>query len=537
MPAVRDGSRFSTAQVESESLYDEQMQLEQLVRASQGLSATSKRLKKIESLSELLQRADPQTVPTAVAFLCGHLRQGRIGLGWAALRDCLSSTAAVQQSSLRISEVESAFEAIAAQSGSGSAREKKRLLGQLLSQASEDERQFLAKLILGEMRQGALEGIMAEAIAKACAVPAQLVRRAWMLSGDLARTAQAAKSEGKEGLLSFDIELFRPVAPMLADSADDTDAALQRLEEAAFEFKLDGARIQVHKSGSDVRVFSRALNDVTAAVPEVVEAAQRLSAREIILDGEVLAQRENGRPLPFQVTMRRFGRKLDVERARRELALTPYIFDCLFLDGQSLIDQPTRERIELSDASLPRDLTVPRLISADRAQARRFWEASREAGHEGLVAKSLDAPYQAGRRGKGWLKIKQAVTLDLVILAAEWGSGRRKGWLSNLHLGARDASSERFLMLGKTFKGLTDRMLEWQTQKLLELESHRDQWTVYVKPRLVAEVAFNEIQESPHYDSGLALRFARIKGYRSDKSPHEATSIEEIRELFQSMRE
>ncbi len=512
------------------------MRLERLVQTSQSLSKTAKRLEKTQLLSQLLRQADPKSTPISVAFLCGNLRQGRIGIGGAALRESFS-VAPAAQASLALGEVEDAFERIAAQSGSGSVAEKQRLLQQLMSRATAEEQRFLARLILGEMRQGALEGIMAEAVAKACKVPAKLVRRAWMLNGDLAKTARVARQLGAEGLSSIGVQLFQPLAPMLADSADDTEAALQRLGEAAFEYKMDGARVQVHKSASEVRVYTRGLKEVTAALPEVVQAAIRMDVGEIILDGEVLALRSDGRPLPFQVTMRRFGRKTDVERLRRKLPLTPFFFDCLYLDGQSLIDEPGHRRIRALGEALPSQLAIPRLVSGDVQQAHRFWEEARLQGHEGVMAKSLEAPYKAGSRGKSWLKIKQAFTLDLVILAAEWGSGRRKGWLSNLHLGAWDASQKRFLMLGKTFKGLTDRMLEWQTHKLLELEERRDQWTVFVRPELVAEVAFNELQESPHYNSGLALRFARIKNYRPDKAPDQATSIEEVRSLYRSMRE
>lgn len=511
------------------------MRLERLVDTSQRLSKTTKRLEKTELLSQVLQQAGPESAAVSTAFLCGNLRQGKIGIGGAALRESLS-VAPAGQASLTVDEVEGAFQRIAAQSGSGSVAEKKRLLGQLMSQATAEEQRFLARLILGEMRQGALEGIMAEAIAKACKVPSKLVRRAWMLSGDLARTAQAASQRGAEGLSKFDIQLFQPLAPMLADSADDTEAALQRLGEAAFEYKMDGARLQVHKSSSEVRIYTRGLNEVTAALPEVVESVRKLEVRDLILDGEVLALRSDGRPQPFQVTMRRFGRKLDVERVRRKLPLTPFFFDCLLLDGQSLIDEPGQRRIQALDEALPSSLVIPRLVSSDAEAANRFLERARQEGHEGVMAKSLDAPYKAGSRGKSWLKIKQAHTFDLVILAAEWGSGRRKGWLSNLHLGARDSGLGRFLMLGKTFKGLTDQMLEWQTQKLLELEERRDEWTVYVRPCLVAEVAFNELQESPHYDSGLALRFARVKRYRPDKTAEQATTIEEIRGLHEKMR-
>ena len=319
---------------------------------------------------------------------------------------------------------------------------------------------------------------------------------------------------------------------MLAQPAGDVDEALAALGEAVLEYKLDGARVQVHKSGDDIRVFSRRLNDVTAGVPEVVEAVRALPARQAILDGEAIALREDGRPQPFQVTMRRFGRKLDVAAARQTLPLSVFFFDCLHLDSQDLIDRPARERIRLLAEELPSGLLVPRLVTSELEAAEEFLRGSFDRGHEGLMAKALDAPYEAGDRGSSWLKVKMAHTLDLVIIAAEWGSGRREGWLSNLHLGARDPRTGGFIMLGKTFKGLTDAMLEWQTGKLRELETHREGYVVHVRPELVVEIAFNDIQASPHYPAGLALRFARVKRYRQDKTSSEADTIDTVRQIY-----
>ena len=371
---------------------------------------------------------------------------------------------------------------------------------------------------------------MAEALAAAADLPPAEVQRALMLAGDLPTVAEAALTEGLSGLRRFALQLFRPLQPMLAHSAEDVPQALQRLGTAALEWKLDGARVQVHKGGDEVRVYSRRLNEVTAAVPEIVEAVRALPARELILDGEAIALRPDGTPLPFQATMRRFGRKLEVARMRAQMPLSPFFFDCLLLDGESLLEAPEDERFRALAAILPSGLLVPRLVTAEAAPAQAFLDAALGRGHEGILAKSPQAPYAAGRRGYQWLKVKKAHTLDLVVLAAEWGSGRRRGWLSNLHLGARDPAGG-FVMLGKTFKGMTDEMLAWQTQKLLALAVARDAATVYVRPELVVEIDFNEIQASPRYPGGLALRFARVKSYRPDKRPEDADSIATVRSL------
>jgi DNA ligase-1 len=350
--------------------------------------------------------------------------------------------------------------------------------------------------------------------------------------------ARAALEEGASGLARFTLKLLSPVAPMLANTADDPGEALERLGEAAFEHKLDGARIQLHKAGDEVRVFTRQLQDVTGRVPEFVEWARGLPQREIVIEGEAIALRPDGRPHPFQVTMRRFGRSKQVEAARGQLPLSAFFFDCLFLEGEGpLVALPYAERFERLARSLPAGLLLPRLVTGQAEEAERFLAGALAAGHEGLMAKSLQAPYVAGQRGFHWLKLKSAHTLDLVVLAVEWGSGRRHGWLSNLHLGARDAESGAFVMLGKTFKGLTDEMLRWQTAKLLSLEVRRDDWTVYVRPELVVEIAFSDVQESPRYPAGLALRLARVKRYREDKPASEADSLQSVRAIFDRQRE
>jgi DNA ligase-1 len=510
------------------------MLLADLVATSKRVAETRSRSEKTGALADLLRRLAPEEIDIAVAFLSGHLRQGRIGLGGAAVRNAMPGTAAAEPS-LPLLEVDAAFERIASVSGAGSTAERGRLLSALLTQATREEQDFLVRLIYGELRQGALAGLMAEALAAAAEVPADEVRRALMLAGELPEVARAVLTEGRPGLGRFHLQLFRPLQPMLAQPAGDVSEALERLGEAALELKLDGARIQVHKAEGDVRVYSRRGNEVTQAVPELVETVQALPARQLLLDGEVIALRPDGTPHPFQITMRRFGRKLDVPRLRGELPLTPFFFDLLHLDGRDLIDRPAGERFAALGEAVP-GLAVPRIVTADPEEADAFFEDALTRGHEGIMAKATDAPYEAGRRGFSWLKVKPAHTLDLVILAAEWGHGRRKGWLSNLHLGARDPENGGFVMLGKTFKGLTDAMLAWQTRKFQEIALGTDGWTVYLRPELVAEIAFSDVQESPRYPGGMALRFARVKRYREDKTAEEADTVETVRRIFTSGR-
>jgi DNA ligase-1 len=508
------------------------MRLADLVQASDAVAQTASRLAKRDAIARCLRAAAADEVEIAVAFLSGETRTGRVGIGYATL-SALRGTQAARDASLTLPDIESALARIAATKGKGSAAARAELLSSLLARATPAEQDFLVRLLTGELRQGALEGVMIEAIAAAAAVPDSDVRRAAMFAGDLGQVAYAALTEGRSGLARYAIRLGRPLQPMLAQSAEDVADALAQLGTAAFEWKLDGARVQVHKAGAEVHVFTRSLNEVTAAVPEIVEAVQALPARELILDGEVIAIGPGGAPRPFQVTMRRFGRKLDVEALRAELPLAGFFFDCLQFDGDSLVDRPARERFDALGEALPSELRVPRLITGDLPAAEAFYGDALARGHEGVMAKGLDAPYEAGRRGAGWLKVKRAQTLDLVVLAAEWGSGRRRGWLSNLHLGARDPDTGGFVMLGKTFKGMTDELLQWQTRELAARETRRDAYTVYVRPELVVEIAFNDLQASPHYPGGLALRFARVKGYRPDKRADEADTIQTVRQLYE----
>ena len=504
------------------------MHLRHLVETSRLVAATSARSEKIARLAELLRAAEPAEVPAAVAFLSGELRQRQIGVGWAAVRDAAPSTGGGPP--LTIAEVDAAFERIGACAGPGSQGERRRLLAELLGRADEVERRFLTSLLGGELRQGALQGVMTEAVAKAAGVPAAAVRRALMLRGDLGAVGALALAEGAEGLARIRLEPGRPVHPMLAQPAADIGAAMERVAPAAVEWKLDGARIQVHRRGDDVAVFTRTLDDVTERVPEIVEAALTLPADTVVLDGEAIALRPDGRPHPFQVTAARFGSRRDVAEQRRSVALTPALFDVLHLDGEDLLGRPGAERGAALERVVPEALRIPRVVTDDADIAAGVLSEALERGHEGVMVKSLAAPYEAGRRGAGWLKVKVAHTLDLVVLAAEWGHGRRRGTLSNLHLGARDPAGG-FVMLGKTFKGLTDKMLAWQTERLLELEVAREGHIVHVRPELVVEVAFDGVQTSPRYPGGMALRFARVKRYRPDKTAAEADTVETVRAI------
>ncbi len=507
------------------------MLLVDLAETSHRVASNSRRLQKISTLVDCLRRLAPEEIEIAVAFLCGETRQRKLGVGPAIIIQARSEISALSPS-LTLGEVDHALERMARTGGAGSLATRREMLSVLFSRATVSEQEFLVRLLIGELRQGALEGVMLDAVAQASQVPAPEVRRAAMLAGGLVSIAQAALTEGSAGLHSFSLQLFHPVLPMLAQPASDVGEALRQLGTAAFEWKVDGARVQAHKSGDEVRLYSRGLNDVSAAVPELVETVRALDVAVLILDGETIALRRDGEPHPFQVTMRRFGRRLDVEAMQRELPLSVFFFDCLRRDDEDFTSRPAAERFAALMEVLPNDLVIPRLVTADHANAQTFFDAALARGHEGVMAKSLQAPYEAGNRGSSWLKVKQAHTLDLVVLAAEWGNGRRRGWLSNLHLGARDPASGGFVMLGKTFKGLTDDLLQWQTKALLALEVTHDAYTVYVRPELVVEIAVNEIQASRQYPGGLALRFARVKRYRADKRPQEADTVETVRQLL-----
>jgi ATP-dependent DNA ligase I len=496
------------------------MLLAELVEASEAVGATSSRLAKVERLAAVLERLAPDEIAAGVAFLSGELRQRQIGVGWAALRDLPPPAA---EPTLTVAEVDAAFERVGALTGPGSQAARRTELAELFGRATAPESEFLRRLLGGELRQGALEGVMVQALARAVGAPVAAVQRAFMLRGDLAAVAAAGLRDGPAALDRFHLEVGRAVRPMLARPAKDVDDALARLGTAAIEWKLDGARVQVHRRDDDVSVYTRSLDDVTERVPEIVAAARELPVRTAVLDGEAIALRPDGRPEPFQVTGARFARRRD-----QSVPLTLLLFDVLHADGEDVLERSGAERAELFAELVPEERRIPRQVVSDPGTAGEFLDQAVASGHEGVMLKSLEQPYVAGSRGAGWLKVKPVHTLDLVVLAAEWGHGRRRGWLSNLHLGARDPSSGGFVMLGKTFKGLTDEMLTWQTRKLLELEASRDSGTVHVRPELVVEVAFDGVQTSTRYPGGVALRFARVIRYRPDKAPAEADTLDAV---------
>jgi ATP-dependent DNA ligase len=572
--------------------------LSDVAEVSAGVTATSARNAKIAQIATLLARAEPGQVAVAVAFLSGELLQGQIGVGYATIGELFRAADAAgadddaSAAPLTLTEVNEAFADIGAVTGPGSVALRREKLAALFARAAEREREFLVRLLAGDLRQGALEGVMTEAVAQAAGVPAEEVRRAHQLGGSLPEVAEAAlggagqdgtggqgvtpqaaagpgprqdagqepaDSAGQEpadsagqargseralaALRGFTLRVGRPARPMLAASAPDVAAALAKISPAAAEWKIDGIRIQVHRAGDEVAVFTRTLDDITARVPEIVEAALSLPVSAAVLDGEAVALAQGGRPRPFQVTAARTASQADVGRMRGQTPLTPFLFDLLHLNGSDLIDEPASERHRLLSDIVPATLLTPRIVTADLAEAEAFFADAVAQGHEGLVLKSLDAPYRAGRRGGEWIKVKPRHTLDLVILAAEWGHGRRQGVLSNLHLGARDPETGGLVMLGKTFKGLTDEMLAWQTARLLDLadpaariaaDADRRQayGVVRVRPELVVEVAFDGVQASSRYPGGLALRFARVLRFRPDKKAADADTIDAVRAVW-----
>jgi DNA ligase 1 len=502
--------------------------LADVVTTSAEVGAQSSRLAKVTRIAQLLSEAardsDPRGIAVIVSWLSGELPQRQIGVGWAALRSLPPPASAP---ALTVAGVDAAFTEIGATAGRGSQARRAALVTELFGSATEAEQTFLRRLLGGELRQGALAGVMVDAVARAAGIAAPTVRRAAMLRGDLPAVAAAALTRGADALADFTLQVGQPVGPMLAQTATGVVDALEKLGGTAiFEAKLDGARVQIHRSGNDVTVYTRSLDDVTARLPEVVEATLALPVHRLIADGEAIALRSDGRPERFQVTASRFGRHTD-ER------LSVFFFDLLHLDGTDLLDAPTTARATALDAVVPDGLRVDRLHTSDAAAAQRFLDATLAAGHEGVMAKAPDAPYEAGRRGAGWLKVKPVHTLDLVVLAVEWGSGRRTGKLSNIHLGARDPATGRFVMLGKTFKGMTDAMLDWQTARFLDIaDGPTDGYVVPVRPEQVVEIAFDGVQGSTRYPGGMALRFARVLRYRDDKSPAEADTIATVRAFY-----
>src|SRR5919109_294633 len=495
--------------------------LADIVEASRAVAETSSRSRKITILAELLRRLDESEVPLAVGFLAGAPRQGRVGVGYSTIYGI--ERAPGDEATLTIEELARAIGAIQETTGSGSAARRKEILGALLDRATRDEADFIKRLFTGELRQGALAGLMVDAIAKAAGVSGELTRRALMLSGDLTRTAEIALTEGEAGLRAVGFEIFRPIFPMLASTAAGVPEAIGSFDRSSVEWKLDGIRIQIHRRGEEIRVYTRNLNDITEALPGIVEAVRGLPVTQAVLDGEALWMAGDG-PAAFQDTVSQIDSGAPPE------GVVTFLFDLLHVDGDDLLDTPLEERAARLDRIAPH-LKIPSMVTSEAETAQRVLDDALRAGHEGVVVKDAASLYWAGRRGKAWRKVKPVRTYDLVVLGAEWGHGRRQGWLSNLHLGARDPDTGAFVMVGKTFKGMTDELLAWQTERLLGLETRHDGHVVHVRPELVVEIAFDGVQGSTRYPGGVALRFARVKGYRTDKRADEADTIDAVRAI------
>jgi DNA ligase-1 len=496
--------------------------LADVVAASEKVAKTSSRSRKVATLAELLRRLEPDEVAVAAGLLSGVPRQGRVGVGHSTIFGI--ETAPANQPLLTVKDLDTAISEIQAATGSGSGARRKQLLADLLARATEPEAGFVRRLFTGELRQGALAGIMVDAVAKAAGVFGELARRALMLSGDLTRTAEIAMSEGEQGLRAVGFELFRPILPMLASTAESVAEAVSSFDRASVEWKLDGIRIQVHRRGDEVRIYTRNLNEVTHALPGIVEATRRLAVEQAVFDGEAIWMADDG-PAAFQETVAQIDADAPPE------GISTFLFDLLHVDGEDLLDTPLEERAARLGAIAP-GLRVPSVVTSEPSEGERVLEESLAAGHEGVVVKDAVSLYAAGRRGKAWRKVKPVRTYDLVVLGAEWGHGRRQGQLSNLHLGARDPRTGDFVMVGKTFKGLTDALLEWQTEELLRREVDRRGIAVLVRPELVVEIALDGVQSSTRYTGGVALRFARVKRYRADKRPEDADTIDDLRSLL-----
>jgi DNA ligase 1 len=496
--------------------------LAEVVAASREVTDTSSRSAKVAILAELLGRLEPREIPIAVGFLSGAPRQGRVGIGYSTIYRL--ETEPAREPSVTVDELDRAISAVQETTGSGSAGRRKQLLGELLGRATEQEADFVRRLFTGELRQGALAGVMVDAVAKAGGVSGTLARRALMLSGDLTRTAEIALTEGEEGLRAIGFELFRPIFPMLASTAESMEDGMAGFERASVEWKLDGIRIQIHRRGDEVRIYTRNLNEITHALPGIVGAVRQVPVRQAVFDGEALWMSENG-PAAFQDTVSQIDSEAPPE------GIVTFLFDLLHVDGDDLLDTPLEERAARLEAIAPQ-LRIPAVVTSDPAAGQRVLDEALEAGHEGAVVKDAESLYAAGRRGKAWRKVKPVKTYDLVVLGAEWGHGRRQGWLSNLHLGARDPRTGEFVMVGKCFKGLTDELLEWQTKELLARETERRGIAVMARPELVVEIALDGVQSSTRYPGGVALRFARVKRYRPDKRAEEADTIDDLRALL-----
>ena len=515
------------------------LQFASLVEAAAAASATRSRIEKVRALMKVLVLASEEELPIVVGFLIGEPRQGRLGVGWGSIGAVSDMAVRLDRSAepLSVLEIDAVFTELARTSGPGSVAERTLLLGGLRARSTDAEWDLLRRLFLGDLRIGALGGLVLDAIASGFSVPADAVRRAYLLTGDLGATSKLACG-GVEQLAAVRLTVLRPVQPMLAATSGSVADAITELGCSSVEWKLDGARIQVHRRGSDIKIVTRNLNDVTDRLPEVVALARSLPVNAVVLDGEVLRIRRDGRPESFQDTMSRFGSETpvatlsdDVSATGSKGSLRAFFFDCMHLDGSDLLDRPLHERA-VALARAVGEHRVPSIVTDDPVEAQRFADVALDLGHEGVMVKAIGSAYEAGRRGSTWRKVKPVRTLDLVVIAAEWGHGRRQGWLSNLHLGARADDDSGFVMVGKTFKGLTDAVLASQTAALLEREMSRSGITVFVRPELVVEIALDGVQRSTRYPGGVALRFARVKHYRPDRSAASADRLSAVRDLL-----
>jgi DNA ligase-1 len=512
-----------------------------LAEVCRALESTTKRTEKIAFLVDFLKSLDPQEIVPAICFLIGRpfpeSDERVLDVGGKTLWkiDRKSGQSALTSKPLTLLEVFNTFDKVATASGPGSRQRKEMLIDTLLNQLEDADAEILMRIIFGEMRMGAVEGVVVDAIAEATSLNPVLVRRANMLLGGLSKVAKIALIEGPQAIKSVGVTLFVPIKPMLAEMAQDLNQVFtDHHGVTAFEFKYDGARIQIHRKDDEIRIFSRRLTDVTDSLPDIVDLARnRIKSTEYLVEGEVVATGQDQKPLPFQDLMRRFRRVHQIGAMVKEIPLELFLFDTIYLGGRLLIDTPYEERWSILQSLTDEELLASRIVTSALPEAEKFMEAAIKAGHEGLIAKDLKSTYTPGVRGKKWFKIKPAETLDVVIVAADWGSGRRRGWLSNYHLAVREAKTGEYLVVGKTFKGLTDEEFTDITKKLLELKTRETDYTVYVKPSIVVEVAFNEIQRSPHYKSKFALRFARITRFREDKRPEDADTLERLQNLYQ----
>jgi DNA ligase-1 len=505
------------------------MLFKHFVEYSHKVKEVSSKKAKIDIIAQYLGKLEREEAEIGISFISGRIRQGRLNLAWKGLSGLLNVGPNLPVKSPSLKEVD----VVLSRAQSVRGRSKVEALRPLFASLSANERKFLVMLILGDIQQGAGEGLVKKALVRFFDAEDSAIEHAHMLIPELGKLFVHLLDKGKVGLKNIGISIFKPVKPMLAQTAESVDDVLKEHGNFALEHKLDGVRIQIHKSGTRVKIFSRHLKEITMHFPELVDVAKTIPVEEFILDGEAIGIDKDGQQLPFQVLAKRTTRKRDINTVKKKIRVIPQFFDVLYTDGHDCMSMSYKERSKiLSNMIVKTHFLTQRAIPHNRADAKTFFEDALAKGNEGIMVKLLDSAYKAGKRGKLWFKIKKAHTIDCVILAAEWGHGRRTGWLSNLHLGVLDETNSKYLMVGKTFKGLTDEMMRWLTEHLQNIKVHENTWAIYVKPEIVVEVAFNEVQTSPKYDSRIALRFARVKAIRHDKKPNEINTILDLENLM-----